>query len=45
MVYAPRNFLVGQVNTHMETRLVMRAFENTLDSQKPNKGLILHSDR
>ncbi|PKA23060.1 IS3 family transposase [Leptospira levettii] len=33
------------VDTHMKTTLVMRAFENALDNQKPNKGLIIHSDR
>lgn len=30
--------------THMTTDLVIRALENALVSQKPNKGLIFHSD-
>ncbi|TGL13816.1 IS3 family transposase [Leptospira bourretii] len=33
------------VDTHMKTSLVMRAFENAVENQKPNEGLIIHSDR
>ncbi|EMY69959.1 IS3 family transposase [Leptospira vanthielii] len=33
------------VDTHMKTSLVMRALENAVENQKPNEGLIIHSDR
>ncbi|TGL03545.1 hypothetical protein EHQ43_17475 [Leptospira bouyouniensis] len=38
--------IVGRaVDTHIKTTLVMRAFENAVNNQKPNKGLIIHADR
>lgn len=33
------------VDTHMHTSLVVRAFNNAVKSQKPESGLIIHSDR